>query len=97
MEMVNVATKAFDAAKYVQSQSEQQELLADAFASGNAGYIADALGIIARARGMADVARETGLTREGLYRSLREDGDPKLTTVLGVARALGVKITARLA
>ena len=91
-----VKTIPFDAARYTTSPESQQSLLDDAFASGNAAYIANALGIIARARGMADVAREAGVTREALYKSLSEEGDPRLTTLLGVARALGVTLTARI-
>jgi probable addiction module antidote protein len=89
-------TKPFDAARYMTLPDAQQELLNDAFASGNAAYIADALGVIVRARGMTDVAREAGVTREALYKSLSEDGDPRLTTLLGVARALGVTLTAHI-
>jgi probable addiction module antidote protein len=67
--------------------------LNDAFATGDAGYIANALGVVARAQGMAEVARTAGITREALYKSLSEAGDPKLTTLLGVMRALGMAIT----
>lgn len=89
-------TKPFDPAKYMTDPAAQQELLDDAFASGDAAYIADALGIIARARGMTEVARSAGVTREALYKSLSEEGDPRLTTLLGVARALGVTLSARI-
>ncbi len=54
---------------------------------GSASYIADARGVIARARGMTEVAREAGVTREALYKSLSGEDDPRLTTLLGVARA----------
>jgi probable addiction module antidote protein len=91
-----VTTKPFDAARYLTSPESQQELLNDAFASGSASYIADALGVIARARGMTEVAREAGVTREALYKSLSEEGDPRLTTLLGVARALGVTLSAHI-
>jgi probable addiction module antidote protein len=91
-----VKTKPFDAARYMATREAQQELLNDALASGNAAYIADALGTIARARGMAEIARKAGITREALYKSLSEEGDPRLTTLLGVTRALGVKLSARL-
>jgi probable addiction module antidote protein len=60
--------------------------------SGNAAYVAWALGVIARARGMSEVAREAGLTREARYRSLCEAGDPLLSTLLRVMRALGVRL-----
>jgi probable addiction module antidote protein len=87
-------TEPFDAARYLTSPQSQEELLNDALASGDASYVAKALGVIARARGMSDVAREAGITREALYRALSENGDPRLTTLLGVARALKVTLTA---
>ena len=90
-------TEPFDAARYLARPEAQEELLNDALASGDAGYVAQALGVIARARGMTDVAREAGVTREALYHALSENGDPRLTTLLGVARALGVKLTAHVA
>ncbi|MBV9910637.1 MAG: putative addiction module antidote protein, partial [Hyphomicrobiales bacterium] len=55
--------------------------------------VASALGAIARARGMSKVAREAGVTRPALYKALSEDGDPRLSTVLGVVKALGLKLT----
>lgn len=91
-----VKTEAFGAARYLTSAESQEELLNDALASGEAGYIANVLGVIARARGMTDVAREAGVTREALYKALSENGDPRLTTLLGVARALGVTLTAHI-
>ena len=90
-------TEPFDAARYLISPESQEELLNDALASGDAGYVAQALGVIARARGMSEVAREAGVTREALYRALSENGDPRLTTLLGVARALRVTLTAHVA
>jgi len=91
-----VKTEPFDAARYLTSPGAQAELLNDALASGDAGYVARSLGIIARARGMTEVARGAGVTREALYRALSETGDPRLTTLLGVARALGVTLTAHI-
>jgi len=89
-----VKTEPFDAARYLTSPASQADLLNDALASGNAAYVAQALGVIARARGMTEVAREAGVTREALYKALSENGDPRLTTLLGVVRALGVTLTA---
>jgi probable addiction module antidote protein len=89
-----VKTEPFDAALYLNSPSSQEGLLNDALASGDARYVSQALGVIARARGMTAVAREAGVTREALYKALSENGDPRLTTLLGVARALGVTLTA---
>ena len=91
-----VKTESFDAARHLVSPQSQAELLNDALASGDAPYIAHALGVIARARGMTEVAREAGVTREALYKSLSEDGDPRLTTLMGVTRALGVTLSANL-
>ena len=75
--------------------SSQAELPADAFESGNVAYIADALGVVARARGMANVAKEAGVTREALYKALMGDGDPKSSTLLGVLKALDVQLSAK--
>ncbi|MBF0562214.1 MAG: putative addiction module antidote protein [Alphaproteobacteria bacterium] len=91
-----VKTELFDAGRYLTAPEAQAELLSDAFASGHAAYVAQALGVIARARGMTEVAREAGVTREALYKSLSEDGDPRLTTLLGVMRALGVTLSAQI-
>jgi len=88
-------TFPFDAAEIFDDPASQAELLNDAFATGDAGYIANALGVVARARGMTDVARDAGVTREALYRSLSAEGDPRLTTLLGTVRALGLQLTVR--
>jgi probable addiction module antidote protein len=87
-------TRLFDAARYLSSPEAQAELLSDALEVGDAGYIANALGVIARARGMTEVARGAGVTREALYKTLSQDGDPKLTTLLGVMKSLGFKLSA---
>lgn len=92
-----VKTEPFDAARYLTLPESQADLLNDALASGDAGYVARALGVIARARGMTEVAREAGVTREALYKALSENGDPRLTTLLGVVRALRVTLTAHIA
>jgi probable addiction module antidote protein len=85
-------TTPFDVAKYLDSAESQADLLEDAVATGDANYIAAALGIVARARGMGGVAKASGVTRDALYKSLTADGDPRLSTVLGVAKALGYRI-----
>lgn len=95
--MMAVETIAFDAAEFLDDEASQAELLADAFESGNAAYIANALGVVARARGMSSIARDAGVTREALYKALSETGDPKLSTLLGVMKALGIKLSANLA
>jgi len=88
-------TLPFDPAEHLTDPVDQADLLTDALATGNAAYIANALGTIARARGMSDVARGAGVTREALYKSLTEKGDPKLTTVMSVLRTMKIQLTAR--
>lgn len=69
--------------------------MADALETGDAAYIARALGVIARAKGMTDIAAETGLSREQLYRSFSEKGNPSLKTTLSVMKALGIELTVK--
>lgn len=87
-------TIPFDAARYLDSAEAQLDLINDAFATGDAASIGHALGVVARARGMTQVAREAGVTREALYRALSADGDPRLSTLLGVMKALGFALQA---
>ncbi|MFZ1962686.1 MAG: addiction module antidote protein [Roseiarcus sp.] len=90
---MTLETLPFDAAKHRARSQSQTELVADALESGDAAAIAAALGVVARAHGMAEVAREAGVTRPSLYKALSENGDPQLTTLLGVTKALGLKLT----
>jgi probable addiction module antidote protein len=92
---MTIATLPFDPADYLGRPEAQEELIAEAFETGDAAFIANALGVVARARGMTEVAREAGVTREALYKALSSEGDPRLTTLLGVAKALGVKLTTK--
>ena len=87
-------TTPFDAAKYLEHPEAQAAFLRDALESGDAGYIAHALGVIVRAKGMTHVAREAGLSREALYKALSAQGNPTLSTLLGVMKALGMKLDA---
>jgi len=87
-------TKPFDAAKHFTSKEAQTRLLNDALTSSDAGYIAHALGTIARARGMSQLADETGVSRAALYASFSENGNPSLDTILKVTRALGLELQA---
>lgn len=88
-------TLPFDPADHLADPADQAALLSDALATGNAAYIANALGTIARARGMSAVARGAGVTREALYKSLNEKGDPKLTTFISVLKTMKIQLTAR--
>ncbi|MBU2827499.1 MAG: addiction module antidote protein [Acidithiobacillus ferriphilus] len=85
----------FDPAEGLTSDVAIAAFMADALDSGNAGYIAHALGIVARAKGMAQIAGQTGLSREQLYRSFSERGNPTLKTTLAVMKALGIELTAK--
>ena len=69
--------------------------MGEAFQTNDAGYIAHALGIVARAKGMTEIAGQTGLSREQLYRSFSENGNPTLKTTLAVMKALGLELTAK--
>ena len=73
-----------DCAAYLEACSEE--------APGDVAFLASALGDVARARGMARVAKESGVSRESLYRSLSAEGNPELETVLRVAKSLGVRL-----
>ena len=66
-----------------------------AFATNDSAFVAHALGVVARAKGMTQVAKHTGLSREQLYRSLSENGNPTLSTTLAVLDALGVGLATR--
>lgn len=94
-------TKAtpYDVAEHLRTPQEMAAYL-DAWledSPDDAAGIAKALGDIARAKGMSQVAKDTGLSRESLYRALSADGNPSFATVLKVARALGVKLHAEAA
>lgn len=84
----------FDAAKYLTDDEGRSFFLSEALATGNPAYVAHALGVIARSRGMADVAKVAGLSRQSLYRALGEGGNPALDTVLKVVQALGIQLMA---
>ncbi len=86
----------FDASEYLKSE-EDMALYLDAVigeSNGDPRMIAVALGDIAKARGMTQVAKETGLARENLYKALSGDGNPEFATVMKVIAALGIKLHA---
>jgi probable addiction module antidote protein len=84
----------FDPAEGLTSGEAIATFMEEAFKTGDAGYIAHALGVVARAKGMTQIASETGLSREQLYRSFSETGNPTLKTTLAVMKALGITLTA---
>jgi probable addiction module antidote protein len=85
----------YDPADALRSDEAIEIFLADAFESGDARYIARAVGVVARAKGMTKIARETGLAREQLYRSFSENGNPTLETTMAVLKAIGFELTGR--
>jgi probable addiction module antidote protein len=86
---------AFDATRYLTDDAAVAEYMTAVLETGDADLLLMALGDVARARGMAQVAKDTGLGRESLYKALAPGAKPRFDTVLKVARALGVKLTAR--
>ena len=85
----------YDPAAALVDDEEIAYFMADAFETGDASYIAKALGVVARAKGMTEISRQTGLSREQLYRSFSEQGNPTLKTTLAVMKVLGVEMTAK--
>jgi probable addiction module antidote protein len=86
--------KTFDVTDYLKSEEDMAAYLEACFeeADDDVGLIAAALGDIVRAKGMSDIAAATGLTREGLYRTLSKDGNPSFSAVLKVMKAMGLRL-----
>lgn len=85
----------FDPAEGLTSDDAIAAFMADAFESEDASYIAHALGVVARAKGMSQIATQTGLSREQLYRSFSASGNPTLKTTIAVMKALGIELTTK--
>ncbi|MXZ81073.1 MAG: putative addiction module antidote protein [Gammaproteobacteria bacterium] len=85
----------FDPVERLNSNHAIADFMAAAFETDDPAYIAHALGVVARARGMTEIAKQTGLSREQLYRSFSAEGNPTLRSTLAVMRALGIRISAR--
>jgi probable addiction module antidote protein len=94
--MVTTKTKTtrWDAADHLESRPDIAAYLEAALEDGDPALVAAALGDIARAKGMTEIAREAGVGRESLYKALSADGNPELGTVLRVVKALGLKLRA---
>ena len=82
----------FDVAEFLQTDEDIAEYLNQVLADNDAGELAAALGYIAKAKGMTEIAKASGLTREALYKALRPDSQPRLDTIQRVCTALGVKL-----
>lgn len=85
----------FDLAEYLGSEEAISEYLNQTIAEGDMAELAHALGVAARARGMTEVAKASGITREALYKALRPNASPRFETVSKVCAALGVRLVAQ--
>lgn len=94
-----VTVRNFDPAEILKTEEDMALYLEEIMADGadDPALIAAALGDIARARGMTQLARETGLSREGLYQTLAPGGNPSLSTVIKVMKAMGLRLSAKAA
>lgn len=90
-----LSTTRWDSAEYLKSDEDIRLYLEACLeeAGDDPAFIVHALGVIARARNMGQLATDTGLTREGLHKALSSEGDPSFSTVARVARALGLRLT----
>ena len=95
--MKKVKTRVFDAAEYLTTEDDMAAYLEAALSEGDASLVVQALGTIAKARGMAQIAKATGLRRESLYKALSPEGNPEFNTVLKVVKALGIRLHAETA
>ena len=91
--MAKTKTRPWDAAEHLHTQEDMVAYLEAAFEEGSASLIAAALGDIARAKGMTDIARRAGLGRESLYKALSHNGNPELRTIMKVMETLGLRLT----
>jgi probable addiction module antidote protein len=89
-----IKTRPWDVAEHLATEEDMAAYLEAALEDGDPALVAATLGDIARAKGMSEIARETGLGRESLYKALSPDGNPEFSTVLKVVRALGLRLHA---
>jgi len=82
----------FDPARYLRDDGDIAAYLTQVIEEGDAGELAKALGVAARARGMAQIAQAAGIGRESLYKALRADASPRFDTIAKVCKALGVRL-----
>lgn len=92
MAKVHTTTKLWDPARYLETDEDVAAYLNAALDENDPGVLAAALGDVARSEGMAEIARETGLGRESLYKALSSEGNPEFGTVQKVVRSLGLKL-----
>lgn len=90
--VTRVKLSPYDSADYLKSEEDVANYLDAIFEDGDPALIAHGLGVVARSKGMAKIAKKTGLGRESLYKALSKDGNPGFMTVLKVVQALGYKL-----
>jgi probable addiction module antidote protein len=90
---MSLKTTLYDSADYLNSEEAVLAYLEEALDTDDPAFIAQALGTVARARGMSQVAKDAGLSRESLYKALSADGNPEFSTVIRVMKALGLKFS----
>ena len=86
-------TEPYDSAEFLDDDVAVTEYIEAALEENDPKFFAKALGVVARAKGMSEIARETGLSRESLYKALSADGNPEFATVLAVLRALKLRLS----
>jgi probable addiction module antidote protein len=85
----------WDSAEFLKTEADISNYLEACFEDGDPQLITHALGVIAKARGMTQLAKDTGISREGLYKALTDNGNPEFSTVLKVFKALGLRLSLR--
>ncbi|MDE1158081.1 MAG: putative addiction module antidote protein [Neorhizobium sp.] len=90
---MGLKTLPFDASEYLDTDEGIEEFMKAAFEDGDPAFIARCLGIVAKARNMSRLARETGMSRAALYKALSGEGNPEFATIVKVMKALGLELT----
>jgi len=91
---MTLETRPYDFARYLDDDQTVAAFMDEAFKTGDPAFITHALRVVARARGMTQIARDAGVSQESLYRALGENGNPEFATVIKVMRALGLRLGA---
>jgi len=89
-----IATTRFEAAEYLDTPERQAAYITAAFETGDPAFVRDAIGVVARARGMAAIAKAAELNRESLYKALGDTGNPEFGTMMRILHALGLTLSA---
>jgi probable addiction module antidote protein len=91
--MTRKKSKPFDASQHLESDEDIAAYIDEAIATNDIDTIVRAIGVVAKARGMSQIAKDTGLSRESLYKSLSGEGSPQFETIVLVLRALGFRLS----